>query len=82
METASSDLGWWDDVKTAAGKQPYAVVLAGCRLMAMAGPWGTWRSPAGERLRSFTIITTKPNKFCAELQNRMAVILNPQTWPV
>jgi hypothetical protein len=30
--------------------------------------WETWRSPAGERIRSFTIITTKPNKLCAELQ--------------
>jgi putative SOS response-associated peptidase YedK len=25
---------------------------------------------AGERIRSFTIITTKPNKLCAELHNR------------
>jgi hypothetical protein len=32
--------------------------------------WETWRSPAGERIRSFTIITTKPNKLCAELHNR------------
>jgi putative SOS response-associated peptidase YedK len=30
--------------------------------MRMAGLWETWRSPAGERIRSFTIITTKPNK--------------------
>jgi hypothetical protein len=29
----------------------------------------TWRSPAGERIRSFTI-TTKPNKLCAALHNR------------
>ena len=36
----------------------------------MAGLWETWRSPAGERIRSFTIITTKPNKLCAELHNR------------
>jgi putative SOS response-associated peptidase YedK len=42
--------------KTAAGKQPYAIALADRRLMAMAGLWETWRSPAGERVRSFTIV--------------------------
>ena len=33
--------------------------------MGMAGLWETWRSPAGERIRSFTIITTQPNELCA-----------------
>jgi putative SOS response-associated peptidase YedK len=42
----------------------------------------TWRSPAGERIRSFTIITTTPNELCAELHNRMPVVLKPETWPV
>jgi putative SOS response-associated peptidase YedK len=48
----------------------------------MAGLWETWRSSAGERVRSFTIITTTPNELCAELHNRMPVILNPRAWPV
>ena len=68
--------------KTAAGKQPYAIALADRCLMAMAGLWETWRSPAGERLRSFTIITTTPNELCAELHNRMPVVLKPDVWPV
>jgi len=50
--------------------------------MALAGLWETWRSPAGERVRSFAIITTTPNEMCAELNNRMPVILNPNKWPV
>ena len=41
----------------------------------------TWRSPAGERIRSFTIITTTPNELCAELHNRMPVVLKPDVWP-
>jgi SOS response associated peptidase (SRAP) len=41
--------------RTATGKQPYAIALADRRPMAMAGLWETWRSPAGERIRSFTI---------------------------
>jgi putative SOS response-associated peptidase YedK len=67
--------------KTASGKQPYAIALADRTLMALAGLWESWRSPAGERVRSFAIITTAPNELCAELHNRMPVILAPDTWP-
>ena len=49
--------------------------------MALAGLWKNWRSPAGEWVRSFTIITTTPNALCAELHNRMPVVLEPQVWP-
>jgi putative SOS response-associated peptidase YedK len=65
----------------ATGKQPYAIALADRRLMALAGLWETWRSPAGERVRSFAIITTTPNEMCADLHNRMPVMLKPETWP-
>jgi putative SOS response-associated peptidase YedK len=67
--------------KTATGKQPYAIALADQRLMAMAGLWENWRSSAGEWVRSFAIITTTPNELCAELHNRMPVVLGPETWP-
>jgi putative SOS response-associated peptidase YedK len=49
--------------------------------MAMAGLWGNWRSQAGERIRSFTIVTTTPNELCAERHNRMPVVLKPAVWP-
>ena len=72
---------FYEWAKTAAGKQPYAIALADRHLMALAGLWETWRSPAGERIRSFTIVTTVPNELCAELHNRMPVVLKPQAWP-
>jgi putative SOS response-associated peptidase YedK len=50
--------------------------------MALAGLWENWRSPAGEWVRSFAIVTTTPNELCAELHNRMPVVLKPETWPV
>jgi len=50
--------------------------------MGMAGLWETWRSPAGERVRSFTIVTTTPNELCAELHDRMPVVLKPDVWPL
>ena len=67
--------------KTAVGKQPNAITLAKRGLMALAGLWETWRSPAGERVRSFAIITTTPNELCGELHLRMPVVLGPQVWP-
>lgn len=66
------------DAKT---KQPYAFVLAGGGVMALAGLWETWKSPAEELVRSFTIVTTTPNELCAEIHNRMPVILPPSVWP-
>jgi putative SOS response-associated peptidase YedK len=46
-----------------------------------AGLWENWRSSAGEWVRTFAIITTTPNELCAELHNRMPVVLGPETWP-
>jgi putative SOS response-associated peptidase YedK len=66
--------------KVAAGTQPYAIALADRGLMALAGLWENWRSPAGEWVRSFAIITTTPNDLCAELHNRMPVVLGAQVW--
>jgi putative SOS response-associated peptidase YedK len=62
-------------------KQPYAIGRAGKKLLSMAGLWETWKSPAGETVRSFTIITTTPNAMMAELHNRMPAILTPDEWP-
>src|ERR1700730_12533613 len=42
--------------KTATRKQPYAIALADRKLMALAGLWENWHSPAGEWVRSFAII--------------------------
>jgi putative SOS response-associated peptidase YedK len=67
--------------KTSTGKQPYAIALADRGPMALAGLWENWRSSAGEWVRSFAIVTTTPNELCAELHNRMPVVLGPETWP-
>ena len=68
--------------KTPVGKQPYALALAGHGIMALAGVWENWKSPAGEWVRSFAIITTEPNELCAPIHNRMPVILKPEDWPL
>jgi putative SOS response-associated peptidase YedK len=63
------------------GKQPYAIALADRGIRALAGLWENWRSPAGEWVRSFAIVTCPPNALCAERHNRMPVILTPDAWP-
>ena len=72
----------WNVRKTATGKQPYALALVDRGIMALAGLWKNWHSLAGEGVRSFAIMTTTPNELCAEIHNRMPVILKPDAWPV
>ena len=62
-------------------KQPYAIALADRGVMALAGLWENWKSPAEEWVRSFTIITTTANELCAPIHDRMPVILPPEAWP-
>jgi putative SOS response-associated peptidase YedK len=71
---------FYDWKKTATGKQPYAITLTDRGLLALAGLWENWHSPADEWVRSFAIITTTPNELCAELHNRMPVVLSPDVW--
>jgi len=33
-------------------------------------------------MRRFAIITIEPNELCAELHNRMPMVLKPASWPV
>ena len=63
-------------------KQPYAIGLKDGGLMALAGLWENWKSPAEEWIRSFTVITCPPNSLCAEVHDRMPVVLPAEAWPV
>ena len=42
---------------------------------AFAGLWESWQDPAGDMVRSCTIITTEPNELLRPIHNRMPVIL-------
>ncbi len=65
------------------GKQPYRIFVKSNVLFAMAGLWERWKSPAGEVVDSFNIITTEANEFMKPIHNRMPVILkreDEKTW--
>ena len=65
----------------ADGKQPYAIARADGAPLAFAGLWEGWRSPDGETLRTFAILTTNANADMAVLHDRMPVVLEAADWP-
>jgi len=70
---------WQQDI----GKQPYRIFVKSNPVFAMAGLWERWKSPEGEIINSFSIITTEANSFMTPIHNRMPVILKPEdekTW--
>jgi putative SOS response-associated peptidase YedK len=61
-------------------KQPFAIALKDQSMFAFAGLWESWKDKAtGERLYTYTIVTTDPNEVVADLHNRMPVILTRRT---
>ncbi len=59
------------------GKQPYYITLKDGP-MTFAGLWESWKDPkSGEKIDNCTIIVTNANELCANIHNRMPVILAP-----
>ncbi len=55
-------------------KIPYRIVPKNGAMLVMAGIWDVWEKD-GYPLKSFSIITTEPNKEVSSLHNRMPVVL-------
>jgi putative SOS response-associated peptidase YedK len=67
---------------TPDSKVPHAIARADGEMLAFAGLWEGWRSPEGDVLRSFVIITTEANAQMSALHSRMPVILEQADWPL
>lgn len=64
-----------------ARRQPFSIGRRDGRPLALAGLWAGWRDPAADRVvRTFTIITSRPNDQMADLHNRMPVIVPDDAW--
>lgn len=48
--------------------------------LVFAGLWEGWRSPTGEVLRTFAILTTVANGIMSSLHGRMPVIVEEEDW--
>ncbi len=57
--------------------QPIYVRLRDGGLFAFAGLWEEWKSPEGQILNTFTIVTVEPNELISKFHHRMAAILEP-----
>jgi putative SOS response-associated peptidase YedK len=61
-------------------KQPYAIARSDGSPLAFGGIWEGWRSPDGEVLRTFAIITTPANREMSTLHDRMPLVLEEPDW--
>lgn len=75
--------GFYEWKKTPQGKVPQAILPNDDGLFAFAGLWERWKDLATQEIvRSFTILTGKPNSLVAPIHDRMPVILLPEHWPL
>jgi putative SOS response-associated peptidase YedK len=67
--------GFYEWKKTGAAKTPFCFTMADEGIFAFAGIWDSWRNPEGKLVETCCIITTAPNALCAQVHDRMPVIL-------
>lgn len=69
----------WD--QRSKPKQPWRVLPASAPFLVMAGLWESSPLPDGERLESFTIVTTGPNQLLTDIgHHRSPVMLREHDW--
>jgi putative SOS response-associated peptidase YedK len=72
---------WHYDEPENKKKKPqpwYFTARDGSPILTTAGLWDEWKDRAsGETIRSCTMIITEPNRFVAEVHDRMPVLLRP-----
>jgi putative SOS response-associated peptidase YedK len=59
---------------------PHAIRSADGRPLVLAGLWAAARTASGEVKRTFTIVTTTPNRAVAALHDRMPVVVRETAW--
>lgn len=73
--------GFYEWLKDGSRRQPMRVHDPADVPLALAGLWTGRRDEAtGEWLRTFTIVTTRPNAFMAAIHDRMPVVVPRDSW--
>ena len=70
--------GFFEWKRTKDGKIPHFVKMKDESFFAFAGLYDHWKDPEGNKLLTFTIITTEPNAMMGKIHNRMPVILKQE----
>ena len=68
--------GWFEWQSQQGGKQPYFLTAADEGPLSFAGLWDSW-GKAGQRLETFTIITTEACSELSEIHHRQPAIIQP-----
>jgi putative SOS response-associated peptidase YedK len=66
----------WQAVEGSKRRQPHFIRMKGDRPFAFAGLWESWRR-RGDKVESFTILTTSANELVAPIHDRMPVVVAP-----
>lgn len=69
---------WKRPVEPKGKKQPFYIHPKQVDLFGFAGVWETWKDVEGKEWKTYSIITTDPNKEMASVHNRMPVILHQE----
>ncbi|MCH7803290.1 MAG: SOS response-associated peptidase [Acidobacteria bacterium] len=75
--------GFYEWKQTSDGKVPHRISMRDHEPFAFAGIWEVWKTPDGEDIQTFSIITTEPNELMKPLHHRMPVIVkqeNEEKW--
>jgi len=59
-------------------KQPFYIHPRQLDIFSFAGVWGAWKDVEGKEWKTYSIITTEPNKEMSSVHNRMPVILHQE----
>jgi putative SOS response-associated peptidase YedK len=70
--------GFYEWKKLSYGKVPYYFRLKNVNVFGFAGLYDAWRDDKGHDVKSYTIITTQPNKAVKPVHDRMPVILKAE----
>lgn len=74
--------GLYEWMRTGRTKQPYCFEVNAGELFAFAGLWDRWRDARGNVLETCSILTTTPNAVTAAVDDRMPVILDPESYGI
>jgi putative SOS response-associated peptidase YedK len=74
--------GFYEWREEGGKKRPHFIRLKDGSPIFFAGLWERWKSPQGEAVDSFTILTTQANSLISSLHERMPVILKPEATPL
>jgi len=81
--------GFYEWQRLDGRRQPFTIGRADRRPLALAGLWSGWRDRSGGAVdgdggtavvRTFTIVTTRPNDQLASLHDRMPVVVPERAW--